>query len=87
MLLNQNLVTAAGGVMVALGSMGKLIPLPADCKEAITSNSTTQVTAVCGILGSDAVMVMVIIIGGVILYVTTPMKDAVDHMIGSFKKE
>jgi hypothetical protein len=40
MLLNQKLVAAARGVMVGLGSMVKLIPLPADYKAAIASGST-----------------------------------------------
>ena len=87
MLLNQNMLTVAGGVMVALGSTAKLIPLPAECKAAIASQSTAQVSAVCGILASDAGLIFVIFIGAVILYVTTPMKDAVDHMLASFKKQ
>jgi hypothetical protein len=74
MSLYQNLATAAGGVMVSLGSMGALIPLPVDCKAAIANQSTAQVSAVCGMLASDAVMVVVIFMGGVILFFTSPLK-------------
>jgi hypothetical protein len=91
MLLNQNLLTAAGGVMMGLGGLAKLIPLPAACKDAIVSKSVEQVSAVCGILASNEVMVFVIVLGGVIMFIslffTTPMMDFIDHTRSALKKD
>jgi hypothetical protein len=87
MLLNQNLVSVAAGVSVAVGSLGIALPLPKGCEEAIVSKSTEQVSAMCGLLASDAGMVVVILIGGVVLFFTTPIKDFVEQLVGLSKKE
>jgi hypothetical protein len=76
MALDSTLVRVAGGLITAAGSYSAILPGTPACKAAIASGSENLINSVCGPLFGNESLIALIIIGGVVVIFTTPIKDA-----------
>lgn len=76
MALDSTLTRIAGGLITAAGSYSAILPGTSTCKAALASQNEILINSACGPLYGNESLIVLIIIGGVVVFFTTPIKDA-----------